>query len=57
MSKFITWKYADKSTISQEWCPIMDGEWPYGVNCKEVVFKMNTNNPLYENSLSLQQES
>jgi hypothetical protein len=48
MTRFITKKYKDDSTIASEWCLIMDGEWPYGDNCKEVIYVMNINNPLYE---------
>ena len=47
MSKFLTWEYTDGSTITQEHDSIMDGEWEYGEDCVEVIFKINNTNPLY----------
>ena len=46
--KIITFQYKDGSTFSNEWCPIMDGPWPHSPQCHEVVYKLDTSNPLYE---------
>lgn len=47
MSK-VTTIYKDGGTITYEWCPILDGEWPYPKNCEEVIFKLNINDNKYE---------
>lgn len=47
MVRFLTWKYTDGSQISQQHHPMMDGDWKYGNNCKEVIFVMSNPNPLY----------
>lgn len=48
MNRFITKEYEDGSKISFEWDSIMDGYWPYPDNCKEVIFKIRGNNPMYD---------
>jgi len=48
MSRFITTQYSDGSSTSWEWCEPYDGEWPYPSNCEEVIFKVSTKNPLYQ---------
>lgn len=37
MSRWITHKYSDGSTIKTEWFEPMDGRWPYANDVNEVV--------------------
>lgn len=48
MSRLTTFQYKDGSTFSQEWDPILDGEWPHDEKCVEVIYKLDMKNPLYE---------
>ena len=43
-AKWIKYVYSDGGTVTVQWCPILDGEWPFG---EEVEHTVNYDQPLY----------
>ena len=37
--KLITFKYKDGMVLSNEWCEILDGKWPYGNLDEKIIIK------------------
>lgn len=46
--RFITFKYKDGSTFTQQWDEMYDGEWKHSPDCYEVIYVLDKPNPLYE---------